>query len=158
MVDRFYPENNGGLRTISRTAIIPHPMIALKYLDRIERLHHLIKRKATGTPKELANRLEVSEASVYEYIKTLKEMGAPVAYDIYRKSYVYDRPCSLSLRYNVEVLEEDEIKYAQAGYYLSGARQPPHLFSSQNAGEWLPHYFTIDLTLRNLSNTDGFAC
>ena len=125
-------------------------MIALKYLDRIERLHLLIKRKATGTPKELANRLEVSEASVYEYIKTLKEMGAPVAYDIYRKSYVYDRPCSLSLRYNVEVLEEDEIKYAQAGgrhpgYRLFNARQPPHLLSSQNAGEWLPRYFTINL-------------
>lgn len=130
-------------------------MIALKYLDRIERLHLLIKRKATGTPKELANRLEVSEASVYEYIKTLKEMGAPVAYDIYRKSYVYDRPCSLSLRYNVEVLEEDEIKYAQAGcrhpggrhpgYRLFKARQPPHLLSSQNAGEWLPRYFTINL-------------
>ena len=117
-------------------------MIALKYLDRIERLHLLIKRKATGTPKELANRLQVSEASVYEYIKTLKEMGAPVAYDIYRKSYVYDKPCSLSLRYNVQTLEEDEISYAQAGFQLFAPNQTLPLASG-----WLSHYFTIDLTL-----------
>lgn len=116
-------------------------MIALKYLDRIERLHLLIKRKATGTPKALASRLEVSEASVYEYIKTLKEMGAPVVYDIYRKSYVYDKPCSLSLRYDVQDMEDDEIKYAQAGCQLYNS--DPVLTPS---GQWLPHYFTIDLT------------
>lgn len=117
-------------------------MIALKYLDRIERLHLLIKRKATGTPKALASRLEVSEASVYEYIKTLKEMGAPVVYDIYRKSYVYDKPCSLSLRYNVQELEDDEIKYAQAGCQRYVSDQTP-----SPSSQWLSHYFTIDLTL-----------
>lgn len=124
-----------GLPLSSRT------MIALKYLDRIERLHLLIKRKATGTPKALASRLEVSEASVYEYIKTLKEMGAPVVYDIYRKSYVYHKPCSLSLRYDVQDMEDDEIKYAQAGCQLYNS--DPVL---QPFGQWLPYYFTIDLT------------
>lgn len=101
-------------------------MIALKYINRIERLHLLVKRKATGTPKELARRLEVSEASVYEYIKTMKELGAPITYDLYRKSYVYDQACSLNLRYDVQELEEDEIMYAQAGWQLA-------------------RYFTIDL-------------
>ena len=102
-------------------------MIALKYIDRIERLHLLIKRKATGSPKELAHRLEVSQASVYEYIKTMKEMGAPIVYDIYRKSYVYEKACSLNLRYDVKELDQDEIIYAQAG----------GLFA---------HYFHLDLT------------
>ena len=101
-------------------------MIALKYLDRIERLHLLIKRKATGSPKELADRLEVSEASVYEYIKTMKEMGAPIVYDLYRKSYVYSQACSLNLRYQVRDMEDDELLYAQAGSHS-------------------PYYFTLDL-------------
>ena len=109
-------------------------MIALKYLDRIERLHLLIKRKATGPPKELAYRLQVSEASVYEYIKTLKELGGPVTYDLFRKSYVYDRPCSLNLRYDVRPLKDDEITYAQAGY------RSAKLFLYD-----IPHYATLTL-------------
>ena len=92
-------------------------MTALKYIDRIERLHLLIRRKGTGTPKELAHRLAISETTVYEYIKTLKAMGAPVTYNIFRQSYEYDKPCSLSLKYHVEELEPDELVYAQAGHH-----------------------------------------
>jgi DeoR/GlpR family transcriptional regulator of sugar metabolism len=33
----------------------------LKQAERIQRIHELIKRKATGTPKELASRLGISE-------------------------------------------------------------------------------------------------
>lgn len=94
-------------------------MTALKFIDRIERLHLLIQRKGTGTPKELARRLELSESTVYQYINTLKLLGAPLAYDSFRRSYFYERPCSLTLRYNVESLDDDEIMYAQAGWWSS---------------------------------------
>ena len=94
-------------------------MTALKFIDRIERLHLLIQRKGTGTPKELARRLETSESTVYQYINTLKLLGAPLVYDTFRRSYVYEKPCSLTLRYDIEYLDEEEIKYAQAGWWAN---------------------------------------
>ena len=90
-------------------------MTALKYIDRLERLHLLIRRKSTGSPKELARRLFMSETTVYECIRTLKALGAPITYNLYRQTYEYDKPCSLSLRYEVEDLGKDELAYAQAG-------------------------------------------
>ena len=90
-------------------------MTALKFIERIERLHLLIRRRGTGTPKELARRLALSEATVYKYINTLKALGAPVVYDVGRQSYVYEKPCTLALRYDVEELGEGEMEYAQAG-------------------------------------------
>src|SRR5690606_5893385 len=82
----------------------------------IERLHILIKRGGTGTPRELARRLQMSESTVYEYIKTLKELGAPLVYDTYRKSYVYQKSCSLRLKYDTESLDTSEALHAEAGY------------------------------------------
>jgi len=35
----------------------------------LQRLHELIKRKATGSPKELAEKLESSRASVFRYLE-----------------------------------------------------------------------------------------
>ena len=91
-------------------------MTALKFIERIERLHTLIKRGGTGTPRELASRLQMSESTVYEYIKTLKALGAPLIYDNYRQSYVYQKSCSLQLKYSLEALDYTEVIQADAGY------------------------------------------
>ncbi|WP_439185311.1 winged helix-turn-helix domain-containing protein [Carboxylicivirga taeanensis] len=48
----------------------------LTQMERYERILKLIKRKATGTPQELANRLDISESTLYEYIRVLKHSGA----------------------------------------------------------------------------------
>lgn len=59
-------------------------------LDVIDRLDSLIRRKATGKPTELANRLNVCERKVYKLIKMLRTMGAPVGYCQHRESYYYE--------------------------------------------------------------------
>lgn len=41
-------------------------------LERFERILSLVRRKATGTPEEFANRLGISESTLYEHIKLLK--------------------------------------------------------------------------------------
>lgn len=56
----------------------------------IERVHLLIKRKGTGTPEELASRLNVSRATVFRIIETMKEMGAPITYDFKQANYSYE--------------------------------------------------------------------
>ena len=64
-------------------------MKLLETLQKIDRLDQLIRLKATGTPTNLANKLHISERSVRRLINTMKEMGAPIGYSIYRKSYYY---------------------------------------------------------------------
>ncbi|WP_315821834.1 helix-turn-helix domain-containing protein [Paraflavitalea speifideaquila] len=55
----------------------------------MKRLDALIAAKRTGTPKQLAEKLGLSERTVRNYITTLKELGAPIHYDRKRQSYYY---------------------------------------------------------------------
>lgn len=59
--------------------------------QRLKRLDHLIRIKGTGTPLQLAEKLGLSERSVYEYINLMKDLGAPIKFDAYRESYYYER-------------------------------------------------------------------
>lgn len=56
----------------------------------IHRVHELIRRKVTGTPKDLAARLEINERQWYRLLNDMKDMGLPVIYCKDRKSYYYD--------------------------------------------------------------------
>ncbi len=60
-----------------------------KYLDDLGRLDGLIYRKATGTPRDLAQRLACSESSVYRHIEVLRAFGFTILYDAVRPSYYY---------------------------------------------------------------------
>ena len=61
----------------------------------VERLHTLIKKKGTGSPKELAIRLNISRASVFRQISILKNLGAKISYCKRRGSYIYDEKFSI---------------------------------------------------------------
>jgi predicted DNA-binding transcriptional regulator YafY len=58
-------------------------------LHRLIRLDHLINHKSTGTPADCAQKIGVSERSLYDYLKLLKEMGAPVKFSRGRRTYYY---------------------------------------------------------------------
>ncbi|RAR73795.1 helix-turn-helix domain-containing protein [Flavobacterium aciduliphilum] len=56
----------------------------------IIRLDHLIINEMTGSPKQLASKLGITERSVYNYISFMKkEMNAPIKYDYQIQSYIY---------------------------------------------------------------------
>ena len=61
----------------------------LRQIEQIERLDQLIRFRSTGTPKNLAKRMKISEASLYRLIDTMKDMGAPIEFSIYYQSYIY---------------------------------------------------------------------
>ena len=67
--------------------------------QRLNRIDHLIRIKGTGTPSELADKIGMSERSTYEYIRLMKEFGAPVGYSRQRKSYFYQQEGSFTIRF-----------------------------------------------------------
>lgn len=71
----------------------------------LERVDQLIQLQATGSPKQLAKRLEVSEATIFRIIETMKEMNAPVYYDFAIRSYAYSEPTKFRCGYYIEQLD-----------------------------------------------------
>jgi len=60
-------------------------------ISKIKNLMHLIEKERTGTPKELAKRLELSERMVYIYVDVLKkDLKAPVVYNRTKQTYLYN--------------------------------------------------------------------
>lgn len=58
-------------------------------LHRLIRLDYLIHLKSTGTPANCAQKIGISERSLYDYLKILKEMGAPIKFSRNRGTYYY---------------------------------------------------------------------
>lgn len=66
-----------------------YPM-SKRYLNRLESIDRLIRTKATGSPQQLADRLQISVSLLYALIATMKEMGAPIGYSKIKRSYYYE--------------------------------------------------------------------
>lgn len=59
------------------------------------RLDNLIRMKATGSPDQLAARLNVSRTTIHRYLNELRNFGAPIKYCRYRNSYYYEEEFQL---------------------------------------------------------------
>jgi len=60
--------------------------------DRFQQLNYLcslIRRKATGTPDQLAKKLQISRGTVYKLIQELESFGAEIKYDRIRRTFVF---------------------------------------------------------------------
>ena len=66
----------------------------------LERVHALISRKSTGSPKELARRLNKSERYVFKLVNMMKDLGAPIKYCNVSRSYIYDWEVDFSIEFN----------------------------------------------------------
>ena len=69
---------------------------------RLDRLDQYIREKATGTPKQLSAKLDISERQVRGYIKLLKDLGAPVRYSRRRSTYYYIKPGTFNFNFRLE--------------------------------------------------------
>lgn len=83
-------------------------MNAIDIKAQIDRLNQLIKLKATGSPKELAQKLDTTERTVYRIIKQLKEMGCPIFYNKIRGSYCYEHEGNLTFKFTSSENNEKE--------------------------------------------------
>jgi predicted DNA-binding transcriptional regulator YafY len=61
-----------------------------KFIERFKRLDQIIGNKSSGTPSQLAARLDISESTLFEFIAVMKELGAPIQYDRQLLRYYYE--------------------------------------------------------------------
>jgi len=91
-------------------------MAFLKYFQRVRRIDDLIDRKATGTPDELARKVNLSRSVLMEYLREMKEIGFPVKFCRNRNSYYYDGPFEIG-NYKVfgKVLSKEDQRKVEGG-------------------------------------------
>ncbi|MBI9063810.1 MAG: HTH domain-containing protein [Marinilabiliaceae bacterium] len=87
-----------------------------KTIQLMERIDYLVKQRATGSPQELANRLSVSKASLHRVLEVMKELGAPIEYNIIHKSYVYSEAVNFFCDFYSNDLTQQELKNTNGGF------------------------------------------
>ncbi|GAA4277038.1 HTH domain-containing protein [Aquimarina mytili] len=65
--------------------------IIIKQIELIQRIDQLIRMQATGTADEFAYRLGISKTTLYRVINVMKQLNAPISYDLKVQSFVYDK-------------------------------------------------------------------
>jgi len=61
----------------------------LEIIQRIKKMDKLITMKSTGTPKEFAKKMNLSESRLYAVLVELKELGVPIKYNRRHRTYNY---------------------------------------------------------------------
>jgi len=87
--------------TSFQALFIPIPLPTFMDIRIIQYLHEKIALNKTGSPRQLAEQLKLSERSIYNYILFMKnEMGAPILFDRQKNSYVYTEECKFVLSHS----------------------------------------------------------
>ena len=60
-----------------------------KDFERIKYIDQLIRNQTTGTPNELAEKLNISPRHLYNILHDLADLGAKIIYDKNNQSYKY---------------------------------------------------------------------
>ncbi|MBI9034149.1 MAG: HTH domain-containing protein [Bacteroidales bacterium] len=65
-------------------------MTYIEYIQKLEYINYLIEKKATGSPKILSEKLEVSERTVRRMLKHLKKHNVEIKYCRRAQSYILE--------------------------------------------------------------------
>ena len=98
----------------------------------VDRVHDLIKRKATGTPVELAERLGLNERDWYRLLYDMRKMGFPIVYSSQRRSYYYEG--EVIFMFKVCALNEEEQVGRKGGQNFSYL--DTYLFFTDKSCQW----------------------
>ena len=78
----------------------------------------LIKQEKTGSPNQLANRLNISEIETCRIVEYLKECDATIGFSWSLNSYFYKESVDLLINVSVQVLVNEELKTVYGGSIL----------------------------------------
>jgi predicted DNA-binding transcriptional regulator YafY len=83
-------------------------MPTIKYINRISRIDQFIRQKKTGSPKEFASKMGISESHLYTCLNELKDLGLHIEYSKYERTYYYDGTVRLKVQLAVENILTNE--------------------------------------------------
>jgi Predicted transcriptional regulator len=93
----------------------------IEKVNQLQRVDRLIRMKATGTPEQLACRLEISKRTVFELIAFMKSLNAPIYYCHARLSYCYEYP--VKFKCDIGFGEEGENKLMGGESFFWGVQK-----------------------------------
>ncbi|MDY0280331.1 MAG: hypothetical protein RBR35_07205 [Salinivirgaceae bacterium] len=94
-------------------------MSIVEKLQKLESLDRLIRMKSTGTPHQLAERMNLSERQLRRYIEEMRIMGAEIRYNDYLKSYEYLKPMKFYFGFTNEDMKKIMGGNFHDGHYMS---------------------------------------
>jgi hypothetical protein len=101
-----------------------------KITQRLIYVNHLIKSKSTGTPKQLAKKLGLSERGWFKFRDELvNDLELPIAYCNYRKTYYYTTSGSFEMGFR-KLNESDTHKLIAGRSYIAPSQINVSLFTS----------------------------
>lgn len=104
-------------RFLRKLAIIPNlPVMTInKYVNRLRQINQLIRQQRTGSPKQLAETLGISERQVYNSVDYLRDKEVPISYCRIRKTYYYSESVDLRISFSLVNLSTQETKEIDGG-------------------------------------------
>lgn len=70
----------------------------------LQRIDHLIRTRATGSPCQMASRMGISERNLYRLMSNLRDQGFPIAFDKQADTYYYSE--SVKIEFSILVGRE----------------------------------------------------
>ena len=92
-------------------------MKAIEQLERLQRIHDLIRIERTGTPNEFANSLHISRRQLYEYIEVIKDLGVEVKYSKGRNTFYFCNGHELDIKCSIKVVSKKDAIEINGGFY-----------------------------------------
>ncbi len=102
-------------------------MSLLKYVERLKRMDDLIRRKSTGCAEEFAEKLGISQSQLFQDLKEMKELGAPIEFSPHRGSYIYENEGHII------------VDFVKEGHRLKGGKNIFNLFYHSSI-TGVPHF------------------
>ena len=90
-------------------------MLIFETIDRLSRIHQLIKREATGTPEEFAERFNIRRRQLYNILDEFKDYGAQIKYSRIKNSFYYENDFEIFVEISVTPLSKKDKKAIIAG-------------------------------------------
>jgi molybdenum-dependent DNA-binding transcriptional regulator ModE len=80
------------------------------HLEKLRKFIHLVERKQTGKPADVARLLGVSERMIYNYKKFIREeLNAPIVWNNFKQSYLFSESGVLIWKYEeAETIEQTD--------------------------------------------------
>lgn len=78
-------------------------MNTIKQIQKMLRLHELIKQECTGTPRAMSDKLGIPERTIFWYLEELRDMGAQISFDKIRKTYFYDNEFDIDFKLSINI-------------------------------------------------------